>query len=263
MHRAVILTTLVVLLLAVAGVSAAQESGIFLVGPNSDVPPESTTMERTSFGATVAEDPETTSALPDPSSKPEDGEDTSEPTGVTESPVGEIEEPAVVAPVEEKTLTPGSNNVGKPENSVMGVGKPEHAGKPLDIGEPQPRDDDVGHPVNGEPEERGNEEEHGRSAGQKKVTLCHKGKTITVGAPALEAHLAHHVGDSKGACQTGEAGSEPSGETMGPEAANDGGGGGSGGQDKVPLCHKGKTITVGAPAQKAHLRHGDSRGACP
>ena len=36
------------------------------------------------------------------------------------------------------------------------------------------------------------------------------------------------------------------------------------GQDKVTLCHKGKkTLTVGAPAQEAHLRHGDSPGACP
>ena len=264
MHRAVVLTTLVVLLLAVAGVSAAQESGIFLGGPNSDVPPGSTTPERTSLEAPVAEDPETTSALPDPSSKPEDGEVTSKPTVVTESTAGEIEEPAVVAPAEEKTLSPGSNNVGKPENSVMGVGKPEHAGKPLDISERQPRDDDVGHPVNGEPEERGTEEEHGSGAGQEKVTLCHKGKTITVGAPALEAHLAHHVGDSKGACQTGEAESEPSEETEEPEAANDGRGGGGGGQDKVTLCHKGKkTLTVGAPAQEAHLRHGDILGTCP
>ena len=37
-----------------------------------------------------------------------------------------------------------------------------------------------------------------------------------------------------------------------------------GGQEKVTLCHKGKnTLTVGAPAQPAHLRHGDSPGACP
>jgi hypothetical protein len=259
MHRAVVLTTLVALLLVVAGVSAAQESGIFLGRPNTDAPPGSTTLERTSFGATVAENPETTSALPGPSSKLEDEGDTSE------LKVGETEEPTVVAPREEKTLSPGSNNVGKPENSGKDVSKPEHAGKPLDIGEPQPRDDDIGHPVNGEPEERGNEEEHGRSGSQQKVTLCHKGKkTITVGAPALEAHLSHHLGDSEGACQTGEAGSELSGETEGPEAAKDGGGGGSGGQDKVPLCHKGKkTITVGAPAQEAHLRHGDSLGACP
>jgi hypothetical protein len=84
-----------------------------------------------------------------------------------------------------------------------------------------------------------------------------------VGAPALEAHLSHHVGDSKDACQTGEAGPEPSGETEEPEAARDGGGDGEG-QEKVALCHKGKkTLTVGAPAQEVHLRHGDSLGACP
>ena len=36
------------------------------------------------------------------------------------------------------------------------------------------------------------------------------------------------------------------------------------GKTKVTLCHKGKkTITVGAPAQKAHLRHGDKLGPCP
>jgi hypothetical protein len=35
------------------------------------------------------------------------------------------------------------------------------------------------------------------------------------------------------------------------------------GKQKVTLCHKGKTITVGAPAAKAHLRHGDTLGACP
>ena len=35
------------------------------------------------------------------------------------------------------------------------------------------------------------------------------------------------------------------------------------GKTKVTLCHKGKkTITVGAPAAKAHLRHGDKLGRC-
>jgi hypothetical protein len=34
------------------------------------------------------------------------------------------------------------------------------------------------------------------------------------------------------------------------------------GKTKVKLCHKGKTITVGAPAAKAHLRHGDKLGSC-
>ena len=35
------------------------------------------------------------------------------------------------------------------------------------------------------------------------------------------------------------------------------------GKSKVQLCHKGKSITVGAPAAKAHLRHGDTLGVCP
>jgi hypothetical protein len=38
---------------------------------------------------------------------------------------------------------------------------------------------------------------------------------------------------------------------------------GSNGKEKVTLCHKGKnTITVGAPAVKAHLAHGDVIGPC-
>jgi hypothetical protein len=38
---------------------------------------------------------------------------------------------------------------------------------------------------------------------------------------------------------------------------------GGNGQAKVTLCHKGmNTITVGAPAQAAHERHGDKLGAC-
>ena len=101
---------------------------------------------------------------------------------------------------------------------------------------------------------------HGRSDSQKKVTLCHKEKkTLTVGEPALTAHQRH--GDYPGACQADGAGPEPSGEARGPEAAKSRGG--SGGQDKVTLCHKDKnTVTVGAPAQEAHLGHGDILGAC-
>ena len=153
MHRAVVLTTLVLLLLAVAGVSAAQESGIFAGGPNSDDPPGSTTQERTSFEATVAEDT-MASTLPGASSEPKGGENTSEPTVVTEPTVGETEKPTAAVPGE-KTLSPGSNNFGKPTNSGRGVGKPEHAGKAPNIGKPP--DGDVGHPANGKPQERGNE----------------------------------------------------------------------------------------------------------
>ena len=257
MHRAVVLTTLVLLLLAVAGVSAAQDGGIFAGGPNSDGPQGSTTQERTSFEATVAEDT-MKSALPGASSEPKGGRDASEPTVVSEPTVGETEKPTAAAPGE-KTLPPGSNNFGKPANSRRGVGKPALAGKAPNIGNPP--DEVVGHPANGKPEGLGNEGEHGLGGSQQKVTLCHKGKkTLTVGAPALAAHQRH--GDTKGACQTEGAGSELSGETMKPEGAKNGGGGGSGDQDKVILCHKNKTLTVGAQAQVAHLRHGDILGAC-
>ena len=196
MHRAVVLTTLVLLLLAVAGVSAAQDSGIFAAEPNSDEPPGSTTQERTSLETTVAEDTMTT-ALPGTSSEPKGGEDASEPTLVTEPTVGETEKPTASAPGE-KTLSPGSNNVGKPANSGRIVGKPKHVGKASNIGKPP--DDNVGHPTNGEPQECGNEAEHGRGGSQKKVPLCHKNKkSLTVGAQAQSAHLRH--GDSLGACR--------------------------------------------------------------
>ena len=254
MHRAVVLTTLVLLLLAVAGVSAAQDSGIFAGGPNSDDLPGSTTQERTSFEAPVAEDT-MKSALPGASSEPRGSEDASEPTVVTEPTVEATEKPTAAAPAE-KTLPPGSNNVGKPANSGRGVGNPALVGKAPNIGNPP---DEVDHPANGKPEGRRNEVESGRGRGQQKVTLCHKNKTITVGAPALGAHQRH--GDTRGACQTEGAGSEPSGETMKSKAAKNGRGG-RGGQDKVTLCHKNKTLTVGAQAQAAHLRHGDSLGAC-
>jgi hypothetical protein len=40
----------------------------------------------------------------------------------------------------------------------------------------------------------------GKQYGKTKVTICHKGKTITVGAPAVKAHLKNHQGDHVGAC---------------------------------------------------------------
>jgi hypothetical protein len=255
MYRAVVLTTLVLLLLAVAGVSAAQDSGIFGGGPNSDDSPGLTTQERTSFETTMAEDT-MQSVLPGASSEPKVGEAASEATVVSEPTVGESEKPTAAAPGE-KTLPPGSKNFGKPVNSGSGVGKPALVGKVPSIGKPP---DEVGNPANGKPQERGNEAEHGRG-GQQKITLCHKNKnTLTVGAPALAAHQRH--GDRQGACQTEGAGSEPSGDTMKPEAAKNGGSG-SGNQDKVALCHKNKILTVSAQAQAAHMRHGDTLGECP
>ncbi|MBA2713602.1 MAG: hypothetical protein H0U55_08645 [Rubrobacteraceae bacterium] len=99
---------------------------------------------------------------------------------------------------------------------------------------------------------------------QEKATLCHKGTTITVGGPAVAAHERH--GDTEGVCPTDAESTEPPGETTAeettapdsPAAAQYGGG-----QEKVTLCHKGHTITVGAPAVAAHEGHGDTEGACP
>jgi hypothetical protein len=116
--------------------------------------------------------------------------------------------------------------------------------------------------------------------GQHKVTICHKGKnTITVGAPAVEAHLNNH-GDTEGPCPTGAETSEPPEETTVPEetttpeettapevttAPEETTAPGEGGtaQDKVTLCHNGtETITVDVSAQQTHLDHGDTVGTC-
>jgi len=250
MYRAVVLTTLVLLLLAVAGVSVAQDGRIFAGQPNSGDPPEATTLERTSLEATGSE-VTTTSQPPGAFSETEDHQNIPEPT---------VEEPekSIAAPAREETPTPAANEVGKPGDGGRAVGKPEPAVKASD---PAAGSAEMGQHGNGKPEELGDEEGLGRSVGgQIKVTLCHKAnKTLTVGVPALlAAHRRHR--DSLGACQGGVSGPEPSDETMGPEAGINGEGGG---RDKVVLCHKNKTLTVGAPAQTAHLRHGDSLRACP
>ena len=70
-----------------------------------------------------------------------------------------------------------------------------------------------------------------------------------------------------------EKSGKPEDRGKGHARGADGSGGGSGeareeagsggGQEKVTLCHKGKsTISVGAPARDAHLRHGDRLGTC-
>jgi hypothetical protein len=197
MQRAVVLTTLVLLLLAGAGVAVAG-------GPSGDEPGVLTTPEMTSFGSTVAEEPETT--VPGASSsKPleddaeeETEEDVSEVTAIAEPTVVKPEAPTAGSRIKEKPALDSKigegrsiaeavweRSVGKAGVNGRSVGKPEHAGKPLDVGKPKGR---------------GGEVEHGLAEGQHKVTLCHKGKnTITIGAPAVDAHLAHHD-DRLGAC---------------------------------------------------------------
>ncbi len=38
--------------------------------------------------------------------------------------------------------------------------------------------------------------------------------------------------------------------------------GGNGGSSKATICHKGKTIKVAQSAVAAHIKHGDTKGAC-
>ena len=134
----------------------------------STPPPSTTTTTTTSPTTPPTTSPPTTPPPPPPSitidpSGPEGGPIPLLPGGgdTSEPTVEETEEATVVAPVEEIPPS-GSNALGKP---------------PINIGNPP---DDV------------------RGGGKQKVTICHKGKTLTVAAPAWAAHDPH--GDTLGAC---------------------------------------------------------------
>jgi len=100
--------------------------------------------------------------------------------------------------------------------------------------------------------------------GQKQTTVCHEGHTLTVPAAALAAHERH--GDTEGDCPAEDVGTPEDPEDTTPEdpedTTPDTQADGQYGQEKVTICHKGHTITVGAPAVPAHVRHGDVEGAC-
>jgi hypothetical protein len=70
-------------------------------------------------------------------------------------------------------------------------------------------------------------------------------------------------GKGKPAGTPGKPAKAPAAGAQTPAKKQYGPGGKQYGKTKVTLCHKGKTITVGAPAAKAHLRHGDKLGRCP
>jgi hypothetical protein len=71
-------------------------------------------------------------------------------------------------------------------------------------------------------------------------------------------------GKGKLAGTPGKPAKAPAAAAASPAKKQYGPGGKQYGKTKVTLCHKGKTITVGAPAAKAHLRnHGDKLGRCP
>ena len=95
------------------------------------------------------------------------------------------------------------------------------------------------------------------SSSTEKVTICHKGKTITLSEAALLKHLKH--GDTLGECSETEVETETEVEVeveveteveTEPQAR------------KVTICHKGKTITLSEAALLKHLKHGDTFGRC-
>ena len=210
MRRAVILATLTFLLLAVAGITVARER---TPGPVSNHQTESTVQGNT-----------TTREYTEPTD--EGSTERSEPAArsvAQNSTVPEADEPEVA---KEVVAEGKGEDAGKPEGvgKLAGKGKSPSAGKPQDVGKPEGvggRPEGTGEPPGqgkaadvgkakglggGKPEgkTKGGEREDNGGGGQQKVTLCHRGKntiknTITVGAPATEAHHRRH-GDTEGAC---------------------------------------------------------------
>ncbi len=102
-----------------------------------------------------------------------------------------------------------------------------------------------------------------------RVTICHKGRTITISSSALNAHLNH--GDVEGACdeaETVDSDSEGEETPTGEETGSDTEDGGNTGDtndstaSKVTVCHKGREINISSSALEAHLNHGDTLGPC-
>lgn len=182
MRRAVIFVTLALLLLAVAGATAAQEGAFRGDGPTTG-PPKSTTPEFTALETTEI-DPESPEAA-----APE--------TTETDPETPEATAPEATKPEPDK---PDASEGGPPEANFddASEGKEEPEGERGDGGADEAED--------GASNKAGD--------GGQKVTLCHKDKvTISVGAPAQGAHLRH--GDALGACEAGSAGSKPG---SGPKA---------------------------------------------
>ena len=182
MRRAVIFATLTMLLLAVAGVTAAQE-GVFDGTPAGDST-EATNLEGTEPERTV---PETTFAADEGTvmeeEPPAGDEKRDEPAGSPERPGGQgryDDGPAEPEPVEADEGR-GSGGGGP------GNGRPEDAGKRGNGRGPDLAD-------------KGGEKGNNGGGGEEKVSVCHKGKkTLSVGASAEDAHLRH--GDEAGRCE--------------------------------------------------------------
>ncbi|HET7479812.1 MAG TPA: hypothetical protein VFJ72_09910 [Rubrobacteraceae bacterium] len=188
MRRATILITLALLMLAVAGVSSAREGAFVGLLGDEEIASEPTEATQplvsgtTTHEATVIEEttvtahPET--AVPDDADEPDESV---EDPGRPNSDAGKIEREPGKAPASE------DKKIGKPTAGEKPAGKGESAERGLSH-----RQD------NARPDKARGKAETGKAGGQPKATVCHRGKTLTIGAPAKPAHLRH--GDSLGAC---------------------------------------------------------------
>jgi hypothetical protein len=101
----------------------------------------------------------------------------------------------------------------------------------------------------------GDMKDHG--VNPEKITICHKGRTITISSSALKAHLKH--GDVEGSCEEVD---DQEDEAIDDEEDEDTDDEEEYGQSKVTICHKGREIHVAESAVQAHLKHGDTVGPC-
>lgn len=163
MRRVVIFATLALLLLAVAGVTVAQE-GAFRNGESTLNTPEVIAPELTTPETTA---PEATEPDPD----------------ILEATTPEATKPETPEPEQPAANGPGQPEADKPDKGQGGGGAVEQDPEETDGEE---TGDGAGRPAD-------------EVGGQEKVAVCHKGKkTLSVGASALDAHLRH--GDVSGAC---------------------------------------------------------------
>ena len=118
----------------------------------------------------------------------------------------------------------------------MAPEEPQQPGGDPGAGNPGGIGDGNGTDVSGEPAARPGKPEHAQGGKQNRV-VRETGKPEHLEEPPVRGKPDH----------VGAAGEERAGGNPG----------------KVTLCHKNRvTISVGAPAKPAHLRHGDSLGAC-
>ena len=189
MRGAVILATLTIFLISVAGVTAARENTLTPQEDQMESPvPESTTPELTIPEAPGQPDEDTVETTVVEPEKPE--------KTVQEEPAPDAENADEVRDDEENEKTGKSTGkLDKPGKSGKAKGVSKN-GRPGDTGKP----DDPGKSFGiSKPKDSGKAGKEKSGGNPGKVTLCHKDRVeISVGAPAEPAHLRH--GDILEAC---------------------------------------------------------------